>query len=173
MRVLQQILISGRALFAAHALGNVWAGGHRGLGRRGAAIGAHRMHQQRLAVGHPLHRAAAAAAAPPRAARPPPNTSFTCTFGTRCVRPVAASPIHTSMPAAVELVKTKRLPSGLHGPISSFGFGGSAILISVPSGILRSSRFDWKVVLCSPLVFGLMRIPASRNMGSDSSAMGG
>ena len=65
------------------------------------------------------------------------------------------------------------VPSELQGPMPNFEFGGSAILISVPSGILRNIRFDWNVVLCRPLVFGLMRMPARRNIGSESSAMGG
>src|SRR5580658_7644658 len=90
---------------------------------------------------------------PPPPRPPPPNTSLTRTLGNLCVRPVV-SPTQISMPAAVELVKAKWLPSGLQCAVLSLGFGGSAILISVPSGILRNSRLDWNVVLCSPLVFG-------------------
>src|ERR1700734_1415540 len=87
---------------------------------------------------------------PPPPPRPPPNTSFTRTFGNLWVCPVAVSPIQISLPAAVELVNAKWLPSGLKRAPLSLGFGGRAILISVPSGILRSNRFDSKVVLCRP-----------------------
>src|ERR1041385_4043105 len=110
---------------------------------------------------------------PPAPPRPPPSTSFRCRFGTLCVRPVAASPIHTSIPAAVEFVNANRVPSGLQGPSFNFAFAGNATLISVPSGILRKSRFDWNVALWRPFVAGLMRTPANRSIGADNSAMGG
>ena len=40
-----------------------------------------------------------------------------------CVLPVAVSPIHSSMPVRVVLVKAKCAPSGLQRPRLSFGFG--------------------------------------------------
>ena len=95
------------------------------------------------------------------------------TPSTLWVFPVAVSPIHSSIPAAVVLVNAKCAPSGLHRPALSFGLGGSSTLISVPSGILRSTSELLKVVLWRPLVFGLIRCPASRSMGCASSAMGG
>ena len=77
------------------------------------------------------------------------------------------------MPLSVVLVKAKWFPSGLQRPVLSFGFGGNATLTSVPSGTLRRVRALLKVALCSPLVIGLMRMPASRRMGCASSAIGG
>jgi len=43
----------------------------------------------------------------------------------------------------------------------------------VPSGIRRRLSAVLKVLLCSPLVFGLMPMPANRSIGSASSAIGG
>ncbi len=77
------------------------------------------------------------------------------------------------MPFAVALLNAKWLPSGLHTAKLSFGFGGKWTGIPVPSGIFRSSSELLNVALCRPFVFGLMRIPAMRSIGSASSAIGG
>src|SRR5262249_29846551 len=116
---------------------------------------------------------------PVNAPRPPPPapllpiTSLTRTPSILRVLPVAVSPTHSSIPAAVVLVKAKCAPSGLHRPALSLAPGGRSIFISVPSGTLRRVSALLKVVLWRPLVFGLMRWPASRSIGWESSAIGG
>src|SRR5205085_10441753 len=100
-------------------------------------------------------------------------TAFSLSPSILRVLPVALSPTHTSIPAAVAFVNTNCFPSGLQCGVVSLGFAGNSTLMGVPSGTLRSSSEDSNVVLWSPLVLGLMRKPASRSMGSASSAMGG
>jgi hypothetical protein len=85
----------------------------------------------------------------------------------------AVSPIQSSIPFGVVLVNAKWDASGLHIPRLSLGFCGRSNLTSAPSGILRNVIEELNVVLCRPLVLGLMRMPAMRNMGCASSAIGG
>src|ERR1035441_2467664 len=77
------------------------------------------------------------------------------------------------MPVAAVLVKAKCLPSELQRRPLILAPGGVWTTISAPSGILSNLRALLKVALCSPLVFGLMRMPALRYMGSANSARGG
>ena len=77
------------------------------------------------------------------------------------------------MPAAVVLVNAKRVPSGLQRPPLSFAPGGVSTLISVPSGSFRIVRELLNVALCRPFVLGLIRWPASRSIGCDTSEIGG
>ncbi len=114
---------------------------------------------------------------PPATPLPPPAaapiTALIRAPSTLCVLPVAVSPIHNSMPLAVAFVNAKCALSGLQCPALNFGFGGSSTFVSVPSGILRMVRALLKVTLCRPFVRGLMRCPASRSIGCESSAMDG
>ena len=92
----------------------------------------------------------------------------------RRVRPLAVSPIHSSMALAVVLVKANCLPSGLQTGAPSFAApGGAATGISDAS----DSRFMVYLVLengrCGPLLWMSMRSPARRNMGCATSAIGG
>src|SRR5689334_6945309 len=90
----------------------------------------------------------------------------------RCVLPVV-SPTHNSTLRSVVFVNANLLASGLQRPRLNFGFGGRSTLISVPSGIFLRVRVLLNVVLCNPLVRGLILMPASRYIGCESSAIGG
>ena len=68
VRILQHVFVGDEPGRAAQALLHVRPGGHRGFGRRRAAIRLDHLDQQRLAVGHPLHVGGSGAAAAASAA---------------------------------------------------------------------------------------------------------
>ena len=61
--------------------------------------------------------------------------------------------------------ESEMLTVGLQRAPLILGLGGNCTAISAPSGIFRSVSALSKTVLCSPLVLGLMRMPAMRSMG--------
>src|SRR5215510_13638617 len=86
--------------------------------------------------------------------------------------PVDVSATHNSMPFSFVLLKETRFPSGEKLTPLILALGGTAIFFSVPSGI------DFSVIAMippprcwRPLVFGLIRTPATRWIGSASSAI--
>src|SRR5688572_11217818 len=102
-----------------------------------------------------------------------PSVAFSCAGVVDLACPVAESPIQSSMPLSRCCVNAKRLPSGEKPIHDSIGLGGSVTFLSLPSAI------DFRVIArdnCArygPLVRGLMRTPARRYIGCDSSAMVG
>ena len=89
------------------------------------------------------------------------------------VLPVAGSPIHTSMPVAVVFAKANCFPSAVQRKLLTWALGASDAGIFAPSESLTSVIEMLFGARCRPLVRGLMRNPASRSMGSETSAMDG
>ncbi len=77
------------------------------------------------------------------------------------------------MPFAVVFVRANILPSGDQLMLPMRALAGNASLISFASASVRIVTALTRDVECGPLVLGLMRKPASRNIGSDKSAMEG
>ena len=172
MRIPQHVLMGDLGRCAAEAFLYVRPGGDQWLVGDGAAVGFDHLNEECLAVGHPLHLGGAGAHAAASATAAAHDGVEARTPSILRVLPVV-SPSQSSMPRSVVLVKVKRVASGLQRPGVSLALAGRSILTSVPSGILRRPRELLKVVLCSPVVLGLMRIPAMRSMSCASSAIGG
>ena len=70
-------------------------------------------------------------------------------------------------------VKVKRLPSGENEKPPSFAPAGTTTLRSAPVATVRKVKPMRLPERCGPFVRGLMRKPASRSIGCDTSAMAG
>jgi hypothetical protein len=86
--------------------------------------------------------------------------------------PVTAD-THNSTAVSVVFVKAMCLPSGLHSGVPILGFAGPLTFVSPPSEMrlnVNSMKLGarWRL-----FDFGLMRRPASLNIGCASTAMGG
>src|SRR5688572_23713476 len=77
------------------------------------------------------------------------------------------------MPVSRVLVKVKRLPSGENENPPSLAPPGTTTLRSAPVATVRKVKPVRPPVRCGPLVRGLMRKPASRSIGCDTSAIAG
>ena len=85
----------------------------------------------------------------------------------------AVSAIQSSMPLALFTMNDSHFPSGEKPGALMRTSGGSTTFVSTPSATRLKVMPRIDAGLCGPFVFGLMRWPASRSMGSARSAIFG
>src|SRR6202035_4334171 len=102
-----------------------------------------------------------------------PSTALSFNPSIFLVFPVTGSPIHSSMPVGVELAKANCFPSSDQHSEPARAFGGSDTGVFTPSASRTRVMEKLDGARCRPLVRGLIRIPASRSIGCDTSAIDG
>jgi hypothetical protein len=133
------------------------------VGTRGAAGGAPRPSGSTVHSRRPL--SASHWQAPPIA--------FNRALPVRRACPVATSATHSSTRSASVFVNAMRRASGDHDMLPMAPSAGVSMRCSRPVSMCFSRRPLVRGTLAGPYVAGLMRVPASRSIGSASSAMVG
>ena len=101
------------------------------------------------------------------------STALRSAPGIATARPVAVSPIQSSMPVGLVCANAKRTPSGEKPSQVSAGDGGSVTGRTAPSATAFNVSARAVRARCRPLVVGSMRSPASRSIGRARSAIVG